>query len=374
VLQQFTDETGIHVRYTGSSSFISAIRERSEEGNPPDVAVFPQPGLMQGLADSGYVLPLRTDVGSVVNTNILPGLVAAGTTDRGLDGVPVRVSVKSLVWYSPEIFEASSYEVPTTWSQLVTLSAEIDQSGITPWCMGISAGDATGWPATDWVEDIVLRQDGTDVYDAWVKGEIPFTDARIGSAIQQFGFLALTGGDAAESRRQIINTTPAEAQNPMFRSPPQCVMYKQGSFQRDNLPSGTTFGPDGDVDIFVLPGLTDDVPPPMLVGGDIAAAMTNRKETWQLLTYLATPEAGRPWADRGNYTSPNKNFDPAWYSDPFDVRMSDLLNSADVVRFDGSDLMYAPVGTDSFLDAMTIYVASSRLELAQETAQAGYSR
>lgn len=372
VLDAFKEETGIEVRYTGSSSFIDAVRERAEEGIPPDVAIFPQPGLMQDLAESGYVLPLRTDIASLTRQNLIPALAEVANTDRGLDGVPFRVSVKSLVWYSPELFVRGGYSVPETLPDLVALSAAIEDTGIAPWCLGISAGVATGWPATDWVEDLLLRQEGTGVYDAWVAGEVPFTDPRVGSAIQQFGFIALTGGDAAEGRRSILNTTPARAQDPMFESPAQCLMYKQGSFQVANLPDGTTVGPDGDIDVFVMPGLTADETP-IIVGGDVAAAMTNRDETWQLLAFLAQAESGRPWAAVSDFVSPHDNFDPSWYSSEFDVRMSELLHGADVVRFDGSDQMYAPVGTGSFFDAMTIYVVSSRLELTQETAQAGYS-
>jgi alpha-glucoside transport system substrate-binding protein len=157
----------------------------------------------------------------------------------------------------------------------------------------------------------------------------------------------------------------------MFDDPPGCVMYRQASFQSDNLPSATEIGPDGDVDLFVLPGEAAGEAP-LIVGGDVAAAMTDRPETWALLRFLASPESGEAWAETGGYISPHAGFDSSHYADAFDRRMDELLDAADVVRFDGSDRMYAPVGTKSFFDAMTLFVASGRVELAQETAQAGY--
>lgn len=375
VLDDFEDETGITVRYTGSSSFIVSIRERSEEGDVPDVAMFPQPGLLQDLADEGLVLPLRGDISSLAAANLLPAVADVARTSRGLDGVPVTVNVKSLVWYSPNVFAEQGWQVPQTWTELAALTTTIGSAGFRPWCLGIAAGDATGWPATDWVEDIVLRQLGTDVYDDWVDGIIPFTDDRIGAAITEFGDLTFSGGTAAEGRRTIVNTTPARAMDPIFADPPGCAMYKQASFQADDLPPGTEIGPEGDVNVFVLPG-DDGADPPLLIGGNVAAAMTNREATWSLLAFLARPESGRAWAEAGDgsFISPYEGFDPSWYVSDFDRSMAAILGDADIVRFDGSDSMYAPVGTDSFFDAMTVYVASSRLQLTQETAQAGYER
>lgn len=373
VLTRFERDTGIPVRYTGSGSFITAIRERAEEGDMPDVAMFPQPGLLSDLAEEGFVLPLPADVGALADDNLLPSVAGMIAADGGFDGIPFRLSVKSLVWYRPDVFAEHGYSTPETWSELTALVARMADDGLSPWCLGIAASDATGWPATDWVEDIVLRTQGTTVYDDWVSGEMPFTDDAIGAAIGEFDDLVLSHAEVGQGRRTIINTPPARAMDPMFDDPPGCLMYRQASFQSDNLRSGTEIGPDGDIDLFVLPGETAGNAP-LVVGGDVAAAMTDRPETWTLLRYLASSEAGEAWAEASGYISPHAGFDSAHYEDPFDRRMDELLDAAAIVRFDGSDRMYAPVGTDSFFDAMTLLVASGRVELAQETAQAGYDR
>jgi len=326
---------------------------------------------MNDLGQEGFVLPLRTDVRDEVEEHVLETVQAATTSSRGLNGVPFQLSVKSLVWYSPRIFDELGYKVPATWEDLKVLSDRMRGDGFEAWCMGISAFDATGWPATDLVEDIVLREQSTEFYDAWVEGTIPFTDPVVGSMIDTFGSVTL-GSGVSDRRRSIINTTPAQAMNPMFAEEPGCLMYKQASFQKANLPSGTDIGPDGDVDVFVLPGNYSETP--VLIGGDIAAAMTNRNETWELLAYLASPESAAVWADLGGFVAAQDDLGDEIYHDEFDARMSEILKNADVIRFDGSDQMYAPVGTDSFFDAMTVYVASGRTQLAQDVAQAGYDR
>jgi alpha-glucoside transport system substrate-binding protein len=374
VLSGFEDATGIEVRFTGSASFPRAIRERVEEGNAPDVAMFPQPGLLADLANEGYVRPLRDDVAAAATESLLPSLGDAFGSVASVDGVLFQVNVKSLVWYRPAEFAARGYDVPSTWTQLEDLTARISAEGMTPWCMGVSAFDASGWPATDWVEDVVLRLDGTDVYDGWVGGIIPFTDGRIGSAVAEFGSLVLGDEQANGGRRGILNTTPARAQNPMFSDPPGCLMYKQASFQVSNLPPGTTVGEGGDVDVFVLPGRDPVDPPPILVGGTVAAAFTDSDATWALMRYLASSEAGEAWAARGGFVSPRADFDASAYASAFDRRMASIVAAADVTRFDGSDTMYSPVGTRSFFDAMIQYIATDRLGPSMETAQSGYSR
>ncbi|MGB5434019.1 MAG: extracellular solute-binding protein, partial [Acidimicrobiia bacterium] len=220
VLARFEEETGIETRFTGSASFPRAVRERVEEGNPPDVGLFPQPGLLDDLADEGLVIPLRDDVAEAASTSLLPSLGGVFGSAGAANSVLFQVHVKSLVWYSPAEFAARGYEIPTTWTELEELSRRISADGISPWCMGVSAFDATGWPATDWVEDIVLRSDGPEVYDAWVAGDIAFTDDRIGSAIAEFGSLVLSAEAANGGRRGALNTSPARAQDPMFASPP----------------------------------------------------------------------------------------------------------------------------------------------------------
>ena len=96
------------------------------------------------------------------------------TVDDSIYGIWYRASVKSLVWYNPKAFEAQGFTVPTTWDEMLALSDQIVAAGAMPWCIGLESGDATGWPGTDWIEDIMLRTAGPDVYDQWITHEHSF--------------------------------------------------------------------------------------------------------------------------------------------------------------------------------------------------------
>ncbi len=373
VLDRFEAETGVDVHYIGTSSFASRVVERVEGGDAPDIALFPQIGVLDDLSDRGFVLPLPPDVRATAEANYQPAIATIGGADV-MEGVLYKANIKSLVWYRPDVFAERGYTVPGTWQELASLTSRTASDGLSPWCLGVAASGASGWPATDWVEDIVLRFSGTEVYDAWVDGEVAFTDPSIAEAVAEFGTIALADPRFIGGRRTIIDTPVGRAQDPMFEDPARCAMYRQASFQYQNLPQGTTVGPEGDVDVFVLPATDAGQESPLLVGGDIAAAFTDRPETWQLMRWLATPESGEEWARNGSFLSPFASFDVDSYDSEFDARMADLLAAADVVRFDGSDSMYPPVGQGSFLEGMLLYIGTSRLESALDTAQAGYDR
>jgi alpha-glucoside transport system substrate-binding protein len=368
-LEQFGDESGIDVRYIGSAAFAEAIRDRVEEGDAPDVAVFPQPGLVRDLAAEGQIASLPVQVADLATDGVVAGVGDVAAELAAAGGVLFRLNVKSLVWYSPAEFVARGYEVPETWADLAALSRRMAADGVAPWCIGISAFGATGWPATDWVEDIVLRLHGTSVYDEWTAGTVPFTAEEIGDAIDTFGDLVLT--DAFGGRRATLNTSPARAQDPMFGDPPGCLMYKMASFHLPNVPDELEIGPGGDIDVFVLPG-AEPGSAPVVIGGAVAAAFVDSEPVWQLMGYLASAQSGVPWAERGEFVSPHRDFPTGSYSSDFDRRMAALVNEAGVVRFDGSDLMTARVGAGTFFDAMANYVLTQQTELAQQIAQLGY--
>ncbi len=372
-LEPFEKATGIDVRYTGTGSFADLVLERAEDGDSPDVAMFPQPGLVKDMAHRGFVLPLREDVAALAESNYLP-IVAESIADVGADvpGVLYQMNVKSLVWYPPNVFEQHGYDIPASWDEMDDLGGRMVDDGFAPWCLGVEAFAASGWPATDWVEDIILRFAGADVYDSWVVGDIRFTDPAIADAFMTFNNTALQPHHTIGGRRGILNTHTASAQNPMFEDPPRCLMHRQASFQVESLPKGTRIGADGDVDVFVLPPFDPSTEAPLLFGGTVAAAMTDRDETWQLMRYLASPESGAAWAQAGGFISPHKNFDSDQYGTEFDARLDDLLNTASLARFDGSDLMYPPVGTRTFFDAMVLYIGTERLSDSLDLAQSGY--
>jgi len=214
VLADFTARTGIATRYVGTAGFARRLPERLREGAPPDVALVPQPALLAELARSGHLAPL--DGLDELEDTLPPGAFEVGIVDDVRYGVWYRVSPKSLVWYPPAAFEEAGYELPRTWDELLALSRDIAADGTAPWCLGIEDFGSTGWVGTDWIEDLVLRLNGPVVYDAWVAGEVPFTDPRIAAAFDAFGEVTLTPGMVAGGTRAALTTPALEALWPML--------------------------------------------------------------------------------------------------------------------------------------------------------------
>ena len=309
VLADFTDRTGIPVRSVGSSNFEVDLVERLQTGDAPDLALVPQPGLIEGIVrETGLARPLPDDVQELVDDNYGP--VAEDLLD--VDGTPYAVfaqaSAKSLVWYSPSRWAERGYEVPDTLQDLLDLSAAMVEDDLRPWCVGLRDGTSSGWVATDWIEDLMLRLEGTEVYDGWVEGDVPFTDDRVRQVIDAAGVVALRNPAASGPLRLIQSTPVDDSIDGLLGEEPACMMHRQASFAEAWLPDGTEVGPDGDVDVFVLPDV-DGGPAPMLLGAQAAVAFTDSPEVWALVRHLADPSLGPAvWARYPGYLAPQVTF------------------------------------------------------------------
>jgi alpha-glucoside transport system substrate-binding protein len=352
--KSFSDDTGIEVTYNGSRDFETQIRNTSSD-NLPDIGVIPQPGLVKDLADEITAVPKNIlDGHKKQYADTLWDLV---TVDGKVLGVPNKGDLKSLVWYSPKTFKDNGYEIPKTWDDLMSLADQMKSDGIAPWCVGIESGDATGWPLTDWIEDLMLRVNGPDVYDQWVAHEIPFNDPKVKKVVQMVQDIWFTEGNVLDGRQSIASTGFAAAGLPILDG--KCGLHRQGNFFAANFADeGAKFGPDADVDAFYLPTINDDFGKVTLVGGTYVVAFNDDPSTLKALEFLSSPEYvnARIKADKGGFLSANTEHDTSLYSSPIDKKFADILVSADPARFDGADQMPSAVGSGSFWKEGTNWV------------------
>ncbi|MBO6724670.1 MAG: carbohydrate ABC transporter substrate-binding protein [Rhizobiaceae bacterium] len=361
VLKVFADKSGHDVRYVGSDSFEQQIVVDLEAGSAPNVAVFPQPGLASDMAARGFLTPLRDGVADWLRENYAAGdsWVALGTYKDadGNDqfyGFPYKNDVKSLVWYIPENFEDAGYEVPTTMEELKALTEQIAADGDTPWCIGLGSGAATGWPATDWVEDLMLRTQSPEDYDAWVANELKFDDPKVVAAIEEFGWFARNDAYVAGGAGAVASTDFRDSPKGLFSSPPQCYMHRQASFIPAFFPDGTAVGDD--VDFFYFPAYADkDLGTPVLGAGTTWVITNENEAAHDLIAYLQTPEAHETWMALKGFLTPHKGVNPDAFGDPTLRKMNEVLLNATTFRFDGSDLMPGGVGAGSFWTGMVDY-------------------
>ncbi|MEL6572560.1 MAG: ABC transporter substrate-binding protein [Pseudomonadota bacterium] len=361
VLAAFAEASGHDVRYTGSDSFEQQIMVDAEAGSAPNVAVFPQPGLASDMASRGFLTPLKDGTGDWIVDNYAAGQswVDLGTyaDDAGADnlyGFFYKVDVKSLVWYSPENFEDAGYEVPTTMEDLKELSDQIVADGGTPWCIGLGSGGATGWPATDWVEDMMLRTQAPAVYDQWVSNELAFDAPEVVAAIEEFGAFARNDDYVAGGAGAVASTDFRDSPKGMFDSPPQCYMHRQASFIPAFFPEGTVVGEDAD--FFYFPAYAEkDLGAPVLGAGTLWAITNENEAAHDLVAFLQTPEAHEIWMGLGGFLTPHKGVDTSKFSDAATAKMNDILLAATTFRFDASDLMPGAVGAGTFWTGMVDY-------------------
>ena len=361
-MQPFIERTGIQVDYEGASDFETLVTVRVEGGDAPDIVAFPQPGLMQGLAREGALVPLDDVIDrDLLEAGYADSWIELGTVDDTLVGVWYRASVKSLVWYPKAAFDEAGYEIPETWDEMIALSDQIVADGATPWCIGIESGAATGWVATDWLEDIVLRTAGAEVYDQWITNEIPFNAPEIQEATEIMGEIWLNRDYVLGGSIGILTTPFGDAANPMLEDPPGCYLHRQASFLPVFLPDDIVIGED--VDFFYLPPINEEEHGrPVMGAGDVMAMLNDRPEVREVMQYLATAEAGRAWLEAGGFISPHNDADLDWYPDAGTRAQAEMLRDADTFRFDASDMMPGSVGTGTFWTGMVDYVSGRDLE------------
>jgi alpha-glucoside transport system substrate-binding protein len=356
----FEQCTGATVRYEGDKSFEAQILVRAQAGNPPDLAIIPQPGLLAQLVETGKAVAAPDEVASNVDEFWGEDWKEYGTVDGTFYAAPLGASMKSLVWYSPAEFEEKGIEIPTTLDELKEVSDKLAEGGRKPWCAGISSGEATGWPITDWHEDFMLRTSDAETYDKWVNHEIPFNGPESTAALDAVGeYLKndeyVNGG--LGDVRSIATTTFQDGGLPILSG--ACSLHRQASFYASNWPEGTEVAEDGDVFAFYLPGESADEKP-VLGGGEFILAFNDSPATQALQTYLSTDTWANNKADAtplGGWVSANKGLDIDKLVSPIDRLAAETFQDENAVfRFDGSDQMPAAIGSNEYWKQATNWI------------------
>lgn len=363
VLAYFADATGVNVRYSSSENYEQQIVIDTQAGSPPNIAILPQPGLLADLAAKGFLVPLGDDTAKWVEENYGAGKswVDLGSY-KGKDGnkayfaFPFKADVKSLVWYVPENFEEAGYKVPESMEDLLKLTDQIVADGGTPWCIGLGSGGATGWPATDWVEDLMLRTQPLDVYQKWTTNEVKFTDPAVVAAINEFGKFAknekyVSGGVAA-----VASTDFRDSPKGLFDIPPKCYLHHQASFIPSFFPEGTKVGTDAD--FFYMPTYASkpDLGKPVLGAGTLVTITKEAPAAKAFVQFLQTPIAHEVWMAQSSFLTPYKGVNVETYANEQMKRQGEILTTATTFGFDGSDLMPGKIGAGAFWTGMIDFV------------------
>jgi alpha-glucoside transport system substrate-binding protein len=363
---EFEECTGITINWNGSQEFEAQLPVRVEGGTAPDLAVFPQPGLLKKMVETGKMVAASDALAASVDANYTPDWKNYGTVDGTFYAAPLGANVKSFVWYSPKTFADNGWEIPTTWAELLTLSDTIAESDVQPWCVGFGSGEATGWVGTDWMEDLMLRFQDAETYDKWVSNEMKFDDPKVAEVLAEAGKI-LKNADYVGDVASIATTTFQDGGAGIVDG--TCAMHRQASFiggiLKDDYAATIVTPEDTDVEggitTFYFPGVSADNKP-ALGGGEFVGAFSDRPEVQAVQLYLTSADWNNKKASLGGWFSAHLGLDTANVADPVNAVAVSILQNATTFRFDASDLMPAAVGAGSFWKEMTAWVAEDKAD------------
>jgi alpha-glucoside transport system substrate-binding protein len=358
-VKAFEEATGITVNYIGNKEFEATISVRVDAGDAPDIVDFPQPGKASQFVTSGDIVPVSEYLSDEWLTQQYNQSWRDMVTFDGAEmGIFHRFNGKSLVWYPKKAWGEAGYEIPETWEDLLALTQQIADDGDAPWCIGIESGAATGWAATDWTEEMMLRTTSLENYDAWVAGDLAFDSPEVKKAIETWSAVWFNDAYVYGGRSSIVTTFFGDSPTPMFDADgPKCWMHKQANFITSFFPEGLVAGED--YGFFYLPPVDPAYGKPFLVAGDSMYMFNDRPEVRALMEYFTVPQSVSGWLQGGGAFSAHQTATPDMYSIELEKGIAELVAQATSFRFDGSDLMPGEVGAGSFWEHISSYVAGS---------------
>lgn len=378
VVAPWEAKTGNKVEIESSRDLDALLSTRVNSGDPPDLAAAPGPAVLTRFATQGKV----KDLSKVLDMTKFNSEYAKVWSDLGtVNGKLVEVfswtAIKGLIWYNPKTWAAKGYNVPKTWDDLTALQDKMKSSGDTPWCIAVESGAASGWAGSDWHKEIALSTVGPDVYDKWWQGKQAWSSPEIKSTWTTFGqILGPADSNVYGRANYIVNTAFGDVGNPMFATPPKCMMLNQASFitsffqkANPNLKAGT------DYTFFPLPDVKSQYAGAHVGSADAWSLFTDKPQAKDLIKYLTTAEAQAIWIKKGGKLSPNNKTNPADYPDDLTRQVAQLGLTAKIFRYDAGDLMPADMKQaywtailDFIKDQSKLDAILTRLDGVQKTA------
>ncbi len=338
VIDGFTDAyPNVSVKYTsGGDNLAPLLSTAVEGGNPPDIAAVGQPGLMAGFAEQGALQSLD-DLRETIVDNFGESVADVGAVDGTQYGILFKGANKSTIWYNVASFEEAGVGAPETWDELSEAASTLKAAGITPYSVGVDVG----WPMTDIFENIYIRSAGPEMYDQLTKHEIPWTDQSVKDALAIMADIVGDSGNMAGGTEAALQTEMPDSVAKVFTDSPEAAMVVIGDFAPGVVE--TTLEPETGYNVFTFPSI-EDSGPSVVGGGDLFVEFTDSPAADAFMEYLTTPEAAEIWAERGGFSSPNKNLDTSVYPDEITQTTAGALAEAEVFRFDMSDLELSAFG------------------------------
>ncbi|QJR23174.1 ABC-type sugar transport system, periplasmic component UgpB [Brevinematales bacterium NS] len=353
VFKAMCTSVGVKVNFETTRDLDALIATRIASKNLPDIAILPNPSMLKRLAAQGVLKPITYVSREELSQTMARTMYDLGSYGGKLYGVFVKIANKSVIWYNPEEFKKNGWSVPKTWKELVDLSAKMAKAGKTPWSIGADIG----WPLSDWVENIMIRTAGPELYQQWIDHEISWTHPSVRKAFQTWGDIVgnpkyLLGGIDGT-----LATTFQNAAYAVFQTPPKAYLYYEGDFMAGIVKAQI---PSANMDFFVFPSIDPKYGAPIVGGGDIIVVFNDTPEVQKLIKGLIDVKAQTVGAE-GGFLVPNRKVPLTAFKDPVLRKSAEIVQQADIFVFDASDLMPPAVGNQGgFWDAAKKYIQNPK--------------
>ncbi|MGW5969554.1 ABC transporter substrate-binding protein [Streptomyces sp. NPDC055186] len=277
---------GIPFRYQGTAAQRDVLLSKVQSGEPPDIVIMPGLGELAEYADQKLLKPL--------NQLYEPQEYGApwkptGSSSEHVYWVPVKADLKSIVWYR-QAHEPAQEPAP-----------------LESWCIGMGDDGASGWPGTDWIEDLVLQRAGPDVYEKWAlgTGEVEWWRSDpVHTAWKAWAELLQENRGAAKRALLTDHRGAPKGNGLLFDGRDRCTLEHQGSFALSFYKDDAQHADLMD-SAPLLPGGGSRVRAHE-VTGDFAALFSDRPQARELIRRLASREGQQKWVDLADVFSANR--------------------------------------------------------------------
>ncbi|MEZ0395484.1 MAG: ABC transporter substrate-binding protein [Anaerolineales bacterium] len=333
ILAPLVETCGIQI--VAESTRDDAVLDARVQSQPPDILFWPNISPLRLYTDRLQNL----DAVGANAENYAPYWIEMGTVDGRWLAIPVKADIKSIIWYSPAQFELYGYQVPTTFEELEALVEQMVADGNVPWSMGMESGAATGWTGSDFIQDLLLVQQGPDYVMGLIDGSIPYNDPGVVQAYETYVRWASDPRYTVGGAIGTLNTSFLDAIYITFAEPPQAMMVKQSGFAGGEIVSRyPTLVYGEDFDFFPFPGAQG-----MQGGADFMMVFNDTPAVRAVVAYLTGPEGAAAWAQVGFDLSPNL-LATGQYADPQLAKKAEALANASGFTPDMGDTIGAPFG------------------------------
>ena len=358
-LALISKELNIKISYVPVSDIeTQIIKEENSYGF--DLAIIPNPQGVVNLGERGYLYPVTVAIDNeVIDKNYSQHLqeITTSNKDQQNYGVFFRLIPSSLIWYDVEKFNELGAPKFQNFNDIVNFTEKNLTNNSPLWCMDIESGATTGWLATNWLEDVILHEYGSSVYDDWSNQEIQSQNNQITLSILKIGKLIFMENAVFGGNEKIISREFTNNYRNLLDDEISCVFTWSGHFASLYFSSDKVYG--SDFDFFKFPSSNNKN---AMVGlGDSIVILNTSNKAIDVFKSLTDNGFGQNWISKKDsmFISANKNSDIENVNNKMLLKETTLIRNAlddNLFRYDASELMERRIGADHLLSAMRNYI------------------